>query len=582
VSPIGPIRLRFGDFEADLQSAELFRSGSRIPIQDKPFRILALLLLRPGELVSRKQIFEEVWADTYVQEDQSLNTAMRKVRLALGDSPDAPLYIDTVGSRGYRFIYPVEPSEGVSHNLRNVRLAVLPCTTLGPEPEDHFSDGITEEMIARLGRLQPQFSVIAPASVMRYKQDGGKDIADVLRELAVDYILSCNMRRSDQRIRITTRLISGVDQSCIWSDTYDRDLTDIFAIQQEISEKIARSTMRLLSPAGPAHVTNTAAHEAYLRGRYFWNKREGPAMLKSLRFFREAIEHDPNYGLSYAGMADAYIMLAQHGVLRALEALPEARDAALKALSLDDTMAEAYVPLAWVKCAYDRDFADAEAQCRKALQINPSYSYAYIAYAFLLTAQGRHAESLAALKRALHIDPVSLPTNTIYASALYFARQYDAAIEQCRETLELDANFSIAHAILGQALEQKGMLDEAAEAFRRDAELAPWNPLARTHLARVCALQGRRDETLQCLEQLRAMASQNYVPSYFIGLIYAALGDADAAFHWLQKAEQDRTNWVLFLSTDPKVDSLRNDPRFTALLQKTGLAFRIPAGVIAE
>ena len=571
MSPIGPIRLRFGDFEADLQTSELFRNGLRVPIQEKPFRILASLLLRPGELVSRNQIFEEVWADTYVQEDQSLNTAMRKVRLALGESTDFPQYIETVGSRGYRFIHAVEPSDGTSYNIRGIRLAVLPCETFGSEADDNFAEGITEEMICRLGRLQPQFSVIAPASVMGYKQNGQADITEIVRNLAVDYILHCSIQRSGQRIRITTRLISGRDQSCVWADTYDRDLTDIFAIQNEIAEKIARSTMRLLSPAGPAQVTNSAAHEAYLRGRYFWNRRTGPAMLKSLDFFREAIRHDPNYVSSYVGLADAYLMLAQHGIMRPLEASSKAREAALKALALDDTLAEAYVPLAWVKCVCDRDFAGAEAHCRRAIQINPSYSFAYITYALLLTVQGRHSESLVALRRALHLDPVSLPTNTIYASALYFSRQYDAAIEQCKETFELDANFSMTHAIYGQALEQQGMVAEALEAFQRDTELAPWNPLTWAHLVRLHWRQGNRQEAERYMERLLKASEERYIPGYFVALAYLAKDDIDAAFQWLSSAEQQRSNWVLFLGVDPKFDAVRHDPRFSELLAKMGL-----------
>jgi TolB-like protein/tetratricopeptide (TPR) repeat protein len=569
VSPTGPTRLRFGEFEADLQTGELFRCGSRVPIQEKPFQILTLLLRHPGELVSRQRIFEQVWAGTYVQEDQSLNTAMRKVRLALGDSADDPQYIDTVGSRGYRFLHKVESNKSAA-TPRGIRLAVLPCVRLGPEPEDHLSDGIIEEMIVRLGRLQPHFAVIAPASVMRYK-GGQKDLAEILRELAVDYVLSCTMRRSGQRVRITTKLISGADQSCVWSDIYDSDLTDIFVIQNEIAGKIARSTMRLLSPTGPAYATTSAAHEAYLRGRYFWNKRNGPDLLKSLEFFKEALQHDPNHGLSYVGLADAYVMLVLHGLLDAREALPKARAAALQALSIEQTLAEAYVPLAWVNCIYDRDFAAAEANCRKALSVNPSYAFAYIAYAFLLTVQNRHMESLSALKRALHLDPVSLPTNAIYGSALYFARQYDAAIEQCKETLELDANFSTAHAIYGQALEQKGLLREAMDEFRRDADLAPSNPLTWAGLGRLCARQEKREEALQYLNRLLAAAAENYVPAYFIALIHSALGDVDSCFKWLEKAEEERSNWVLFLACDPKLDSHRADPRFVALMRRIGI-----------
>jgi TolB-like protein/Tfp pilus assembly protein PilF len=573
VTVSAPTRVRFGEFEADLLSGELFRSGSRVPIQEKPFRILGMLIRHAGELVTRKAIFEEVWADTYVQEDQSLNTAVRKVRLALGDSPDASHYIETVGSRGYRFLQSVQSATNAASGTlapQATRLAVLPFHNLGPDLEEHLSDGVTEEMIARLGRLRPHFCVIAPSSVMRYKNTQ-KSVAEIVQELAADYCLTGSIRRSGERVRITTQLISGEDQSCIWSDVYDRQATDVFAIQNEVAEKVARSTMRLLASDGSAYVTNARAHEAYLRGRYFWNKRTGPALFKSVEFFEEAIRQDPDYALSYVGLADAYVMLTQHGAMAPREAFPKAKEAILRALDFDPALAEAYVPLAWVHCIWDRDFGAAEADLRKALQLNPSYAYAYNVYAFLMTAQGRLDESLGALKRALHLDPVAVPTNSMYASALYFARQYDAALDQCRECFELDPTFSINHAVCGQVLEQQGLLVDATNAFLRDHETAPSNPLAWAHLARIYSKRGMLQESDEFLNRLVAAANGRNVPGYFTGLVYAARGEYDRAFTWLGKAELERSTWILFLGIDPKADALRDDARYAELLSKLGL-----------
>lgn len=585
MSVSAPTRVRFGEFEADFLSGELFRNGSRVPIQEKPFRILGILIRNAGELVTRKLIFEEVWADTYVQEDQSLNTAVRKVRLALGDSPDAPQYVETVGSRGYRFLYPVQAvTNGASTGLtaQGIRLAVLPFQNLGPDVEEHLSDGVTEEMIARLGRLRPHFSVIAPSSVMRYKNTQ-KSIAEIGQELAADYCLTGSIRRSGERVRITTQLISGADQSCIWSDIYDRRATDVFAIQNEVAEKVARSTMRLLASDGPVYVTNARAHEAYLRGRYFWNKRTVPALFKSIKFFEEAIRQDPDYALSYVGLADAYVMLAQQGAMAPPEAFPKAKEASLKALEFDPALAEAYVPLAWVYCIWNRDFTSAEAELRKALQLNPSYAYAYTVYAFLMTAQGRHAESLTALKRALHLDPVAVPTNSMYATALYFARRYEAAMDQCRECFELDPTFSINHAVSGQVLEQQGFLVDATNAFLRDYEAAPSNPIAWAHLSRVYAERGMLQESDTFLNRLLAASKGRIIPGYFTGLAYAARGEYDTAFTWLNQAEFVRSTWILFLGVDPKADSLRDDARYTELLRKLGLqSSRRPASLTTD
>ncbi len=563
-------RLHFGEFEADLRAGELFRNGVRVPLQDKPFRVLSLLLLNPGHLVSRKTIFEDVWSGTYVQEDQSLNTAMRKVRLALGDSAEQPVYIETVGSRGYRFINSVEARDSNALSPRGIRVAILPFDNLGPDPEEHFSDGITEELIARVGRMHPHLSVIAPSSVMRYKKKQ-RELTEILDELGVDYVLSGSVRRCGKRVRVSTRLVSGSDQACIWSESCERDITDVFAIQNEVAERIVRSTLRFLGPSGIQQQTNSEAHEAYLRGRYFWNKRTSPALLKSIEYFEQAIKLDPNYAMSHVGLADAYVMLSQHGAMPPLSALPKAKESALKALELDLSVTEAHVPIAWVKAACDRDFAGAEADCRKALQANPSYAFAYITYAFVLTVQGRCNESLSALKRALHVDPVSVPTNTIYASDLYFARQYDTAIDQCKECFELDPNFAIAHAIHGQALEAKGMLAESVQAFERERELAPWSPIACAHLARVHAKTGDHVRARTYLEDLLKQRSERYVPSYFVALVYAALGEDGNLFEWLARADMERSNWILFMSVDPKLDDHRMDSRFVRLLRDVGL-----------
>jgi TolB-like protein/Tfp pilus assembly protein PilF len=564
------MHLRFAEFEFRDEPGHLLKSGSRVPIQEKPFRILSMLLAHHGQLVTRKEILRAIWADTYVVEDQSLNTAMRKVRLALNDSPDNPKFIETVGSRGYRFIHPVQAANGVGSVPRTIRVAVLPLENLGAEADEHFSDGVTEEMIACLGRLRPNFAVIALSSVLRYKNRNA-NVTDILRDLGADYVLSGSIRRSGNRVRISIRLICGADQSCAWADTFDRDLSDVFAIQHEVASNVARSTARLLAVGGNLREPESAAHENYLRGRFFWNKRTAPALLKSVELFNNALAEDPDYTLSYVGLADAYVMLAQYGILPGSQAFPIVREAAVKALTLDDLSAAAHVSMAWVKAVYEHDLKGAEYECKTALRLDPNYSFGCNAYAFLLTAMGRHAESIEFMRRGLQLDPVSLPMNTIYASVLYFARQYEAAIEQCKECLELDPSFSMAHAIYGQALEGLGLLQEAAGHFQTNAELAPWNPHVWAHLGRISALQDMRLESLRYLEQLSADADSKYVPFYFIAQVYAALGEPDLAFEWLARARKECSNWAMFTGVDPKFDQLHSDPRFRVLLQQLGL-----------
>lgn len=562
------MHLRFAEFELDEQASYLSKDGSRVPLQEKPFRILSVLLAHAGQMVTREQLFEEIWAGTYVLEDQSLNTAMRKVRFALNDSPYHPRFIETVGSRGYRFIHPVEAAGNAASVPRTLKVAVLPLENLGAEADEHFSDGITEEMIKRLGRLRPNFAVIALSSVLCYKARNAS-VSDVLRDLGADYVLSGSIRRSGKRVRVSTRLISGVDQSCMWAETFDRDLSDVFAIQNEVAANVARSTARLLTAGENSCEPKSAAHDLYLRGRFFWNKRTAPALLRSVELFNQALAEDPDYTLSYVGLADSYVMLAQLGILPGVQAFAIVREAALKALALDNLSAEAHVSMAWVKAVYEHDLRGAEYECKTALRLDPNYPYGWNAYALLLTAIGRHDESLEFMRRGLQLDPVSLPMNSIYAAALYFARQYEAAIEQCKECLELDPNFSMAHAIYGQALEGLGLLQEAAGHFQTNAELAPWNPHVWAHLGRISALRGMRQDSLRYLDQLSADAG--CVPPYFIAQVYAALGETDSAFEWLVRAQQERSNWSLFTGIDPKFDRLHSDPRFGELLQQLGL-----------
>ena len=564
------MRVRFADFEFDSVSGHLLKGGSRVAMQEKPLHVLSMLLAHAGQLVTREQLFQEIWAGTYVAEDQSLNTAMRKVRLALDDSLDAPKFVETVGSRGYRFIHPVLPAANEGSAPRTLTLAVLPLENLGGEEDEDLIDGIAEAMISRLGCLYPHFTVLALSSVLRYK-GRASTVDEMLRELGADYLLSGSIRRSESRVRIATRLIKGDDQTCLWSLNFERDLSDIFAIQNEVAENVARSTARLLTTVR-ARVPKSAALEIYLRARHFWNKRTAQGVLKSIELFNHALAQDPEYALCYVGLADAYRLLAQNGVLSGLHALPIVKEAALKALTIDNLNAEAHASMAWVKAVYDHDPVAAEVECKTAIELNPNYAFAYTTYSFMLSALNRHRESLESVRRGLQLDPVSLPINVIYAAALHVARQYSAAMEQCLECLELDPEFPMAHAIYGQVLESTGAYAEAEQHFRRNAELAPWDPFAMAHLARISVLQKKPEESRSRLRALLADADHRYVPPYSVAQVYAALQDRDATFHWLNRAADERSSWVLFVNVDPRFDALHSDPRFGALLAKLGLA----------
>jgi TolB-like protein/DNA-binding winged helix-turn-helix (wHTH) protein len=437
--------IRFGVFELDLAAGELRKSGIKVRLQEQPFQILSLLLERPGQVVTRDEIQQKLWPDgTFVDFEHSLNAAVKRLREALEDSADNPQFVETVPRRGYRFIYPVEGHAARSRRwvwalalaalpalltlllalnvgglrdrlwpradspAKRIMLAVLPCDNLSGDPEqEYFSDGMTDEMIAQLGRLQPaRLGVIARTSAMHYKGTD-KHVDEIGRELGVEYILECSVRREGDRVRITAQLIQVSDQTHLWAASYERELAGIFAIQSEVSRQIARSLEVELLPAERARPSgagtiNPEAYEAYLKGRYFWNKRTEEGIKKSLDYFQQAVARDPDYALAYSGLADAYLVGIFVGYLPSQDNHPKGLAAALRAVELDDTLAEAHASLANFEIG---NWLVEEKELKRAIELNPNYAPARIWYAMHLSARGRHEEALAEGKKALELDP---------------------------------------------------------------------------------------------------------------------------------------------------------------------------------
>jgi TolB-like protein/Flp pilus assembly protein TadD len=442
VDASGKSVLRFEVFELDLKSQELRRSGLPVKLQPQPFKVLALLASRPNQVVTRDEIQQQIWdKDTFVDFQQGLNFCIKKIRTALADDSDKPRYIETLPRRGYRFIAPVEET-----GPRKVMLAVLPLENLSADPEqEYFSDGLTEEMIAQLGRLHPEsLGVISRTSAMRYKgTDKGAD--EIGRELGVSYILEGTVRREASQVRITAQLIQVSDQTHLWAESYDRDVAAVFAVQSEVAQRIAHSLEVELLPAqvtrpASASSINPEAHEAYLKGRYNMNKRTPQGLQKGLRYFEQAVEKDPEYALAYAGVADTYILLGstQYALLSPEEAMPRAKGAATKALEINDSLAEAHASLANVKLIYKWDWAGAEREFQRTLALHPGYSHAHHWYSLQLAATGRTEEGFSAIRRARRLDPLSPIINVTVGWHFYLARQYDRAVEDLRNTLEME------------------------------------------------------------------------------------------------------------------------------------------------
>ncbi len=457
-----------------------------------------------------------------------------------------------------------------------VMLAVLPFDNLSGDPQqDYFSDGLTEEMIAQLGRMHPdRLGVIARTTIMQYKGTH-KSAEEIGAELRVDYILEGSVRRDGNKARITAQLIQVSDQTHRWAEDYDRDLRDILALQSDVAKAIARQIQLQLTPQQQQRLTQTRAvnpeaYEAYLRGRFFWNKRTDDALQRSIDYFNEAIQKDPSYALAHAGLADTYGVLAFFSVRPPNEAYPRAKAAALRALQLDDSLGEAHALLADVMYHYDWDWPAAEARFKRAIELNPNYATAHQWYAVFLDLSGRIEEAGVEIEHARALDPLSLAINTDAAGHYYYARQYDQAVAQCRKALDMDPNFPLAHIWLGMAYVQKKMYPEAIEEFRKVQSVSP---TALALLGHTYGLSGRQSEALGVLQDLRNLSRRRYVSPAFFASVYIGLGDANQAFRWLDQAAQVHSPMLVRLKMEPVVDSLRSDPRFAAMLQKV----RFPA-----
>ncbi len=626
--------LGFGSFEVDLASGELRREGLKVKLQDQPLRLLALLLERAGEVVTREELRNRLWpADTFVDFDHSLNTAVRKLREALGDSAEAPRYVETLARRGYRFAVPVRDREApappalsadaevpspATHTAarglpspprvvaiagvlgaaalvaywmgarpgprtqpgRRLTLAVLPFDNLsGEADQEYLSDGLTEEMITQLGRLEPdRLRVTARSSTWKYKH-ADRDIDRLRQELGADYVLEGSLRRAGERVRVTAQLIQAVDQTHVWAETYERDLGDVLVLESEVARAVARAIALTLTPDAQARLASARSvrgesYQDYLRGRYFWNRRTEAALKQAIGYFQRAIAADPDYARAYSGLADCYSSLGASSIVGALpprQAMPEAKAAALKALQIDGTLAEAHNSLAMVHLLYDWDLAASEREFRRALELDPEYTTAHHWYSHTLIVLGRTDESLAESKRALELEPLNLAIGGHLGWHYLYARQYDQAIEQFRKTLELDPAFPQAQRYAAWAYLQKGMHQEAIASLRAALGQLGRNPAVEGELGHALGVAGQRAEALAMLEGLRQLSSTRYVSPYSVALVHCGLGDRDQALAWLEKAYLERSDYMPYLNREPMLDGLRSDPRFAALVRRVGL-----------
>ncbi|HTU48632.1 MAG TPA: tetratricopeptide repeat protein [Bryobacteraceae bacterium] len=632
--PLG--RVVFEAYEVDFRTGELRKHGVRIRLQAQPLRVLEMLMERRGNVVTREELKGKLWpADTFGDFDHGLNKAVNKIREALADSALNPRYIETVARRGYRFIplltemdepaKAVEPavrdasggngnnqqpaekaaapwsqptylnwkiagaclalllavfvawnlhSTGPSSNIRS--LAVLPLENLSSDvSQEYFADGMTDELITALATING-LKVISRTSVMLYKH-ARKPLPQIGRELKVDAVVEGTVLRSGEHVRITAQLIRATADEHIWSQSYEGDLSDTLQLQDKVARAIADRIRLKISAQERAllqkpKVVNPGAHDAYLKGRYFWNKRTEQGLRGAIAYFDEAIAKDPNYAPAYSGLADSYTLLAswEYGALNRNEAFPKAKAAATRAVKLDDSLGEAHASLGLCLKLFDWNWRGAEAELSRAIELSPSYASAHQWYGWSLINGGQNNEGISELKKAEALDPLSLIISADLADALTVAHRYAESIQQSRKAIEMDPSFAIAHYQLGQALVQVRNYDEAIRELQQATELSRGNPMCTSQLGYAYASSGRRTQAFKILDDLKNGSKDK--PSYAadIALVYAGLNEKDQAFVWLEKAYEERFNPSILVR--PAFDVLRSDPRFQDLLRRLRLS----------
>ncbi|HEY8204809.1 MAG TPA: protein kinase [Pyrinomonadaceae bacterium] len=475
-----------------------------------------------------------------------------------------------VGFLTYRFL----SSDVARTNAQPIdSIAVMPFVNAGREQNaEYLSDGITESLINTLSQA-PSLRVMSRSAVFRYK-DKETDASKVGEELNVRSVLKGEVKQIGDQIAINVELIDAKDNHQIWGDQYVRKFADILTIQRDITQEIVGQLRLKLSGAEREQLTknyteNAEAYQLYLRGRFYWNKRTAESFQRSIEFFQEAIDKDPNYALAYTGLADSYSFLSSQGIRAPEDVFPLAKDAAVRAIALDDSLAEAHCSLGYVKLYYDWDWDGAAQEYRRAIELNPNYPTAHHGYAYYLISMGRTEEAIAEIKRAQELDPLSLIINTDHGEFYYFARRPDEAIEQLHKALDLDSSFVRGHFLLARAYAQKGQCNEAIEEFQKAKNLE--DTVERLGgLAQGYASCGRRDEARRVLNQLLELSKQQYVSPHWIASTYAGLGQKDEAFAWLDKAVERRFGPLIYLKVNPIWDNLRSDSRFQTLLTRVG------------
>ncbi|HEV2835878.1 MAG TPA: winged helix-turn-helix domain-containing protein [Pyrinomonadaceae bacterium] len=613
----------FGRFRVKVAERVLLRDGEIVPLTPKVFDILLTLVEKSGQVVSKDELMKRVWPDTYVEEG-NLTQNISLLRKALGETPEGTQFIETVPRRGYRFVAEIneamdlEPagSAGIhtvspeipaaavaavtgaparrrtpafflaggvvvtilvglfyftgwskAGNTAAIQsIAVLPFVDESADPDaEYINDKIAESLINSLSKL-PQLRVV-PRSVVESYKGRQIDPRKVGEELNVRAVVTGRMRRHGDIISIQADLIDLQNVAQLWGQHYDHKVSDVLLVQDDISRDIFENLRLKLNVEEKKQLE---AYRFYLKGRNAWNKRTGDALQEAIQFFNQAIEIDPNYGAAYAGLADCYNMLVVYGRLQPKEGFPKAKEAAAKALEIDESSAEAHSSMAFIKFRWDWDRTETEREFQTAIKLKPAYAPAHQWYSSYLVAVERFDEAIAEAKRTEELEPLSFVASSHLGWIYYLSGQNDKAIEQCRKILELDPSSFPARRYLGLAYVAKGMYPEAIAEFQKGVKLSG-SPLMLALLGHAYAVAGKKTEAQQVLNDLEQLQEQRYVSPYTVAAIYAGLGDQDQAFKWLDKAVEERDIWLMNLKVDPVFAKLRSQRKFTDTLARIRL-----------
>jgi TolB-like protein/DNA-binding winged helix-turn-helix (wHTH) protein/Tfp pilus assembly protein PilF len=615
----------FGEFRLDAVQRALFRENELVQLAPKALETLLFLVERHGQIVDKRELMDAVWPGTFVEE-VGLARNISLLRRVLSDHKDEQSFIETIPKRGYRFVarvteLPGDASAAASgehelprpvgagawrrslawalplallllsitayfswhrfsqHSLfasRRLMLAVLPVQNMTGDPSlEYVSDGLTEEIITELSILNPsRIGVIARTSSMAYKRTD-KTVDRIGKELGVDYVLETSVRQSGSGFRVTTQLIRTNDQTHVWAKNYDRARGDVLTLQSDVARQVSYQTHLNLAPQEQARLAaprsvKPEVYDAYLKGRFFGNKRTPDAMTSAETSFQRAVQADPNYAPAYAGLADCYQLMVNVEQLKSDEGFARARAAVLKALELDNTLAEAHTSLASIKEDYDWDWNGAEAEYKLALELNPNYATAHQWYSNFLAGLGRFDEAINELKRAQELDPLSPVIDVDLAQAYCLAGNCALGIEQLKKTLEIYPDFAEAHGALSELYAHQGMYDQYAAEREKEDRLTPTRPHHQWLLGYAFAKAGRKQEALAVLHQFEKQAGPQH-KEYAMAVIYAALGENKQAFDRLEHARLNHDPWMAYFRGDVKLDNLRADSRYSDLVRRMNM-----------